>query len=78
MQPLDKVVALALKLSPIDRVKLIERLMPTLEEALTEDHEPDEVELANNLREAWHDAMTEKTYPIESLWEMVDDEQSSN
>lgn len=73
-QPLDKVLALALKLSPVDRVKLIERLMPTLEEALAEDGQ-DDAEIAANLREGWHDAMIGQTYPIEKLWEMVDDQQ---
>ncbi|MBX3066507.1 MAG: hypothetical protein U0528_15995 [Anaerolineae bacterium] len=72
-QPLDKVLALALKLSPVDRVKLIERLMPTLEQALAED-DVDDIDVAADFRQGWKEVMTGQVYPIDSLWDDADDE----
>ncbi len=71
-QPFDKVLALALKLSPIDKVRLLERIASTLEREITQSSSGrEEVE---DFRAAWNEAMTDQTYPVSTLWDDVDAE----
>ncbi len=66
----DKVLAMALKLSPIDRVRLLERIASTLEREFA----PDTPEEAADFRAAWDEAMTDQTYPVSTLWDDIDDD----
>ena len=71
-QPFDKVLNLALRLSPIDKIRLLERVASTLEQELT--HHDAESELTADFRAAWHEAMTDQTLSIDELWDGIDDE----
>lgn len=70
---LDEVFALALELSPIDKVRLLERIASTLEQELSEDSAEAEIDVRANFRTAWHEASTGKTHPISDLWDRVSD-----
>ena len=66
-QSLDAVLALALKLSPVDKVRLLERVASTLEHEMTQRRSENEV--AADFRAAWHEAITDQTHPISTLWD---------
>lgn len=67
---LEEALDLALKLSSMDKVRLLERVAATLEREMQaaeiglEDDDPVE-----EFRQAWHEAMTGQTFPIEELWD---------
>ncbi len=65
-QSLDAALALALKLSPVDKVRLLERVASTLEHEMTQ--RKTESEVAADFRTAWHEALTDQTHPISALW----------
>jgi hypothetical protein len=70
-QSLDAALALALKLSPVDKVRLLERVASTLEHEMTQ--RKTESEVAADLRAAWHEAMSDQTHPVSALWDDIDD-----
>ena len=67
----EKVLSSTLRLSPMDKIRLLTRLASTLENELTEG-ETDAMDVQTNFRQAWHEAMTGKTHPIDKLWDRVD------
>jgi hypothetical protein len=61
---------MALKLSRLDRIRLMERLASTLEHEMLE--EASENEAVVDFRRGWQEAITGQTHPVESLWDDVD------
>jgi hypothetical protein len=70
-ETLEAALALALKLSPVDKVRLLERVASTLEHEMTQ-RKPDS-DVAADFRAAWREAMTDQTHPISALWDDIDD-----
>jgi hypothetical protein len=70
-ETLDAALELALKLSPVDKVRLLERVASTLEYEMTQTKP--ETDVAADFRAAWHEAMTDQTHPVSALWDDIDD-----
>lgn len=73
---LDEVLALALKLAPAERLRLIEKVASSVEREFATDASEEEADFdpVEAFTEGWQDILAGRTYPAESLWEDLDDE----